>query len=83
MQTTTIKISCALRDRLAEIAIEDYEGSTLAQALERLLAEHEERRVLAAYERLQEDEEAWASYRRESAMVDGVAGDWARGDDRT
>jgi hypothetical protein len=74
--TTTIKIGAALRDRLASLAIDDYGGVTMAEALRRLIAEHEERAVLVAYDRLRADEEEWASYQDESRLADNAAGDW-------
>jgi predicted transcriptional regulator len=79
MAVTTIKISTELRDRLSEIA-EDY-GATLADALQRLIDEHEERAALAAYERLRSNTAEWASYQNESLLTDGVAGDWAHGEE--
>jgi hypothetical protein len=76
MSMTTIKITSELRDHLASLAARDYGGATMAETLRRLVAEHEERAVLAAYDRLREDEEEWASYRDESRLTDNVAGDW-------
>jgi hypothetical protein len=46
------------------------------------MAEHEERAVLAAYDRLRADGEEWASYLAGSRLTDGVAGDWLPLDDR-
>lgn len=80
MSMTTIKISAELRDRLANLAAEDYGGVTLAETLRRLLAEHEERAVLAAYDRLRANDEEWAAYRDESRLTDNAAGDWWRQD---
>ena len=78
MSMTTIKISAALRDRLAHIAADDFDRSTLAAAVERLVNEHEDRAALDAYDRLRADEQEWASYRDESSLTDNVAGDWLR-----
>ncbi|MBO0867601.1 MAG: hypothetical protein J2P15_03465 [Micromonosporaceae bacterium] len=80
MSVTTIKIDSGLRDRLARVASTDYDGATLGEALQRLIAEHEERMVLLAYERLRADEQEWASYRNESRLTDNAAGDWLRQD---
>ena len=77
---TTIKITTELRDRLAGVAEDDYGGATLAEALQRLVAEHEEREALAAYERLRADQAEWASYLDESRLTDNAAGDWIRRD---
>jgi hypothetical protein len=68
---TTIKISTELRDRLAAV----YDSSTLADTLQRLLDEHDERQVLAAYDRLRADPDEWASYLAEQDEWDAVAGD--------
>jgi macrodomain Ter protein organizer (MatP/YcbG family) len=61
----SIKVTREVRDRLAKIA-DEYGGTTLSQALDRLMAEHEQARqqagVLAAYDRLRQDPEAWADY---------------------
>jgi len=80
MGMTTIKISGDLRDQLAGVARDDYGGATLADTLLRLLAEHEERAILAAYDRLRADEDEWAAYRDESHLTDQLAGDWAHRD---
>jgi hypothetical protein len=81
MGMTTIKITTDLRDRLSGVA-EQYGGTTLAETLRRLLDEHEEQTVLAAYDRLRADEQEWASYREESRLTDNAAGDWLRADRR-
>jgi hypothetical protein len=80
MSVTTIKIAKELRDRLASLALTDYGGSTLSEALRRLIAEHEERVILAAYDRVRADEEEWASYCDEARLTDNVAGDRLRQD---
>jgi predicted DNA-binding protein len=77
---TTIKIPAELRDRLARIAVDHYDRSTLADTVERLVEEHEEQSALDAYERLRSDEREWASYLNEAAQTDNVAGDWLRQD---
>lgn len=74
---TTIKISTSLRDALASVAAR-YGDVSLAETLRRLLVEHEDRKVLAAYERLRADEDEWASYRDESRLTDNLAGDGLR-----
>jgi hypothetical protein len=77
---TTIKISAELRDRLAQLAAADYGGATLADALRRLIAEHEESEAMAAHDRLRADKDEWASYQDEARLTDNVAGDWWRQD---
>lgn len=78
---TTIKVSRELRDRLFEVARMHYGDATLAETLNRLLLEHEEREVLAAFDRLRADPAEWESYRHEAALTDNAAGDWL-GQDR-
>jgi hypothetical protein len=80
MGMTTIKITTELRDRLGRVAA-GYGGVTLAETLQRLVDEHEEQAVLAAYERLRADDQEWASYRAEARLTDNTAGDWLRQDD--
>jgi hypothetical protein len=80
MAMTTIKITIELRDRLSRVAAA-YGGATLAETLQRLVDEHEALAVLAAYERLPDDEQEWALYRDEEAqLTDNAAGDWLRRD---
>jgi hypothetical protein len=81
MGMTTVKIATELRDRLAGVARTDYGGATLAETLQRLVTEHEERAVLAAYDRLRADPDEWESYRAESRSTDQVAGGWLREDE--
>lgn len=73
MGMTTIKIDTALRDRIAMVAREDYEGATLAATLERLIDEHLEKQVMDQYAKLQEDPEAWADYLTETRGWDRAA----------
>ncbi|SBW21742.1 hypothetical protein [Protofrankia symbiont of Coriaria ruscifolia] len=79
MGTTTTKITTELRDRLASVST-DLGGVTLAETLQRLISEHEERAALAAYDRLRADEREWASYLEESQLIDNATGDWLRRD---
>jgi hypothetical protein len=75
MSLTTLKIDTSLRDRLASIAKTDYQGDTLAGALERLIEEHEAQQALNAYERLRNDADAWAEYQEELRLTDHTASD--------
>jgi hypothetical protein len=75
MSLTTLKIDTALRDRLASIARTDYDGDTLAGALEKLIEEHEQQRALDAYERLRSDPDAWSEYQEELRLTDHAASD--------
>jgi predicted DNA-binding protein len=78
MTMTTIKLPAEVRDQLVALAANDYGRSTLAETVRRLIEEHEQRAALDAYDRLREDERAWASYRDESSVTDSVAADWMR-----
>jgi hypothetical protein len=75
MSITTFKIDTKLRDRLAGIARTDYDGDTLAGALEKLIEEHERQAALTAYERLRQDPDAWAEYQQELQIADHTSGD--------
>lgn len=75
MKMTTMQLDPRLRDELAEIAKSDFGGVTLAEALARLLREHEINQIMARYEALRADPEAWAGYHSESRLTDSVAGD--------
>lgn len=73
MAMTTIKIDTELRDRIAMVGREDYEGATLAVTLERLIDEHLEKQVMDQYAKLQEDPEEWADYLAELGQVERAA----------
>ena len=79
MQITTMKLQSEVRDRLARVAAEDFAGATLSEALARLLAEHEQaqtqRAITAAYARLRQDPDQWASYTSELDEWDAVTTD--------
>jgi hypothetical protein len=79
MSVTTIKIQNEVRDSLARVAAEDYSGVSLSDAVGRLLAEHEEartrREISAAYARLRDDPDEWASYVAELDEWEGVTAD--------
>jgi hypothetical protein len=79
MSITTVKMPTAVRDKLAQVARADYGGAPLGEAVERLLAEHEEaqlrREVAAGYARLQEDPGEWAAYLAELDEWDAVTAD--------
>jgi hypothetical protein len=79
MSTTTVKMPAELRDELARVARTDYAGVTLAEAVQRLLGEHEEarlrREIAAGYSRLQQDPAQWAGYLAELDEWDAVTAD--------
>src|SRR5262245_18901107 len=49
MATTTMQLETRLRDELAEIAKNDFFGVPLAEALRRLIREHQINRIMARY----------------------------------
>lgn len=75
MSITTFKIDTSVRDRLARIAKNDYQGDTLSAALEKLIEEHEQQAALNAYERLRQDSGAWADYQEELRLTGYTSSD--------
>jgi hypothetical protein len=75
MATTTMQLDGGLRDELAEIAKHDFAGVPLAEALRRLIREHQVNKIMTRYAELQSDGQEWASYRAEASLTDNVAGD--------
>lgn len=79
MSITTVKMPSDVRDELARVARHDYAGATLAEAVRRLLAEHDEarlrREIAAGYSRLQQDPDRWSGYLAELDEWDAVTAD--------
>ncbi|MFV2011421.1 MULTISPECIES: hypothetical protein [unclassified Micromonospora] len=75
MATTTMQLDGGLRDELAEIARRDFAGVPLAEALRRLIREHQVNKIMTRYAELQSDQQEWASYRAETSFTDNTAGD--------
>ena len=75
MATTTMQLDGGLRDELAEIARHDFAGVPLAEALRRLIREHQVNKIMTRYAELQSDPQEWASYRAESLLTDNAASD--------
>jgi transcriptional regulator with XRE-family HTH domain len=79
VSVTSIKIQADVRDRLARVAADDFPGTTLSEAVDRLLAEHEHarlrRHISAAYARLRADPEQWDGYTAELDEWDAVSAD--------
>ena len=73
--TTTMQLDGSLRDELAEIARHDFAGVPLAEALRRLIREHQVNKIMARYAGLQSDPGEWVSYRDEASLTDNAAGD--------
>jgi hypothetical protein len=75
MGTTTMQLEAGLRDELARIAKNDFSGVPLAEALRRLVREHQINRIVARYAELQADPDEWAAYRVEGQLTDNAAAD--------
>ncbi|ROO62413.1 hypothetical protein EDC02_4390 [Micromonospora sp. Llam0] len=75
MATTTMQLDSGLRDELAEIARRDFAGVPLAEALRRLIREHQVNKIMTRYAELQSDQQEWARYRAETSLTDNTAGD--------
>ena len=75
MAATTMQLDTALRDELAQVARQDFQGATLAEALRRLVMEHRLARIAARLQVLRADSQAWADYQAEAALTDNAAGD--------
>jgi len=73
MGTTSIRMDTGTRDRLAAVA--GNLGVSQDVALNRLIDDYEMAGVHSAYARLQQDPEAWGTYRAELAEWDAVAAD--------
>ena len=75
MAPTTMQLDGGLWDELAEIAKHDFAGVPLAEALRRLIREHQINKIMKRYAELESDQEEWASYRAEASLTDSAAGD--------
>ena len=70
-----MQLDSQLRDDLVQVARTDYHGVPLAEAVRRLLREHQINRIVARYEELRADPVEWASYQDEARLTDAAAGD--------
>ena len=75
MATTTMQLDGGLRDELAEIARRDFAGVPLAEALRRLIREHQVNKIMTRYAELQSDPHEWASYGAEASLTDNATSD--------
>jgi len=75
MKATTIRVDISTRDRLAQIADDEFHGASLGEALQRLIDEHEMQTAHAAYARLRSDPAAWDEHHGELADWDVAAAD--------
>jgi phage protein D len=78
MRMTTMQLESGLRDKLAEIAEQDFDGVTLGEAVRRLIREHEINQIVQRYHELRADPEEWESYQAEARLTDNVAGEGFR-----
>lgn len=73
--TTTVRLSERTRDRLMQVASQDFGGLSADQALQRLLDEHWERRAVQAMDRLRaEDPDGYAELLGEIEQFDAGLG---------
>jgi len=70
-----MQLDTGLRDELAEIAKADFAGVPLAEALRRLIKEHQIHKIMTRYAELRADPDEWAAYRAEARLTDNAAAD--------
>lgn len=70
-----MQLDAGLRDELAQIAKNDFSGVPLAEALRRLVREHQIKNIMARYAELESDPDEWATYRAEAGLTDNAAAD--------
>jgi len=75
MAMTSMQLDSELRDELAKIAAQDFQGVPLGEAVNRLIKEHKINRVMRQYEELRANPEEWAKYQGDVATWDAVTGD--------
>ena len=76
MAMTMMGLNVGLRDRLAHLVRDHYNGATLAEALERLIEEHEINDAVEAVDRTRrEHPEEWEDYRAEAAEWEEATAD--------
>jgi hypothetical protein len=75
MADTSMQVDSAVRDALAKVAEQDFDGASLSEALRRLLKEHQINQIIRRYEELRADPEEWASYQAELRLTDNTVGD--------
>lgn len=72
--TAMLRVSQRTRDRVMRVAAEDYRGSTVEEALNRLLDEHWETMAIAAMDRYRAtDPDGWNEYLAEADEWDATA----------
>jgi len=70
-----MQLDSDLRDELAALAAQDYQGVPLGEAVKRLIKEHKINRVIRRYEELRTDAAEWANYQADVAAWDATTGD--------
>jgi len=70
-----MQLDSDLRDELAALAAQDYQGVPLGEAVKRLIKEHTINRVKRRYEELRTDAAEWANYQADVAAWDATTGD--------
>jgi hypothetical protein len=75
MAMTSMQIDGKVRDELAAVAVADFGGASLGEAVRRLLMEHKVRRVMERYAEMRANPDEWASYQAEARLTDQVAGE--------
>jgi hypothetical protein len=71
--STMLRVSEQTRDRVMQVAADDFGGVTAEEALNRLLDEHWEAQAIAAMDRFRaRDPEAWSEYLAEADQWDTV-----------
>lgn len=70
-----MQLDSHLRDELAKLAAEAFQGVPLGEAVNRLIKEHKINRIVRRYEELRADPQEWGSYAAECAEWDVTGGD--------
>ena len=69
--TAMLRVSQRTRDRVMQVAAEDFGGTTAEETLNRLLDEHWEARAVAAMDQFRADDpEGWSGYLAEADQWD-------------
>ncbi len=70
-----MQLDSDLRDELARLAAQDFNGVPLGEAVSRLIKEHKVNRVIRRYEELRSDAQEWADYHADVGAWDATTGD--------
>lgn len=82
MTMTTIRVSAETRDRLADVAREDFDGASAEETVRALLDEHVRLRAIQAMDAFRATDPAgYASYLTEAEVL--ISADAPLGDDGT